>query len=378
MCCPILNLAKQLIEIPSISPLDLGCQKIITQRLSDIGFTVEEMNFKDTHNLWATRGVGRNLTFLGHTDVVDPGKLSDWNTKPFVPVVNDGILFGRGSADMKGALAAMIVAVERFIRDYPKYNGKISFLITSDEESHAINGTKHVVEELQLRNEKIDYCLVGEPSSSKILGDTIKNGRRGSITADLVVYGKQGHVAYPHLANNSIHIIVPFLSSLLLTNWSNGNVFFPPTSLQIINITTGNSVNNMIPGEINIKFNFRFGNDVTVEIIKDLVDKILSNFLLKYSINWTVSAQPFLTKTGNFIEVVKTVIKDVIKIPTKIVTTGGTSDGRFVSVMGSQIIELGLINKTIHQVNEHISIVDLQLLCKIYEYIIKKIMIDNH
>ncbi|CAL4318975.1 succinyl-diaminopimelate desuccinylase [Buchnera aphidicola] len=374
MFCPIINLAKELINIPSISPLDLGCQNIIAKRLSSIGFTVEIMNFKDTCNLWATRGKGKTLTLLGHTDVVHPGKICHWNSLPFESVVKDGMLFGRGSADMKGALAAMVVAVERCIASVPKHNGRLSFLITSDEESSAVNGTKKVLEKLNLRNEKIDYCLVGEPSSSNILGDVIKNGRRGSMTANLTIYGIQGHVAYPQFAKNPIHFIVPFLSSLISTEWSIGNINFPSTSMQLTDIRSGKGGNNIIPGEIFIQFNFRFGNDITSDNIKDIVNELLSKHLLKYTINWNISAKPFLTRSGNLLNTVKKVVKHVGGIIPKVLTTGGTSDGRFFSIMGAQVVELGLINKTIHKVNEYTKVVDLQLLTKMYENIIKDLI----
>jgi len=374
MFCPIINLAKELINIPSISPLDLGCQKIIAKRLCDIGFEVEIMNFKDTCNLWATRGIGKTLTLLGHTDVVDPGEICCWNTSPFKSVIQNGMLFGRGSADMKGALAAMVVATERFIASFPKHHGRLSFLITSDEESSAINGTKRVLETLKLRNERIDYCLVGEPSSSNILGDVVKNGRRGSMTADLIIQGTQGHVAYPQLANNPIHLILPFLSSLISTKWSTGNIYFPPTSMQITNIKSGYGSNNIIPGDIFIQFNFRFGDDVTSDDIKNIVYGLLSKYSLKYSINWTISAAPFLTKSGKLLNVVTEVVKRIGDIIPKVLTTGGTSDGRFFSIMETQVVELGLINKTIHQVNEYVKIVDLQLLTQMYEHIIKDLI----
>ncbi|CAL4042282.1 succinyl-diaminopimelate desuccinylase [Buchnera aphidicola] len=374
MLCPVVNLAKELINIPSISPFDLGCQNIIAKHLSDIGFVVEIMNFKDTCNLWATRGTGKTLTLLGHTDVVDPGETRNWNTLPFESVVKKGILFGRGSADMKGALAAMVIAVGRCVKSFPKHNGRLSFLITSDEESSAINGTKKVLEKLKLRNERIDYCLVGEPSSSNILGDVVKNGRRGSMTADLIIYGKQGHVAYPNLAKNPIFLIVPFLSSLISIKWSSGNMYFPPTSMQLTNIKSGYGSNNVIPGEIFIQFNFRFGDDITTDNIKDVVHKLLSDHLLEYSINWNISAFPFLTKSGKLLNTVIKVVEHIGNIIPKILTTGGTSDGRFFSIMGSEVVELGLINKTIHQVNEHIKVRDLQLLTTMYEHIIKDLI----
>ncbi|HMI77117.1 MAG TPA: succinyl-diaminopimelate desuccinylase, partial [Buchnera sp. (in: enterobacteria)] len=298
MFCPVLKLAKQLISIPSISPMDLGCQKIIIERLCAIGFKVELINIKDTCNFWATKGYGKTLTFLGHTDVVNPGKLCNWHIPPFQPVVKNGLLFGRGAADMKGALAAMVVAVERFVKKYPNHTGRLSFLVTSDEESSAINGTKKVVEKLKSIQECIDYCLIGEPSSSEILGDVVKNGRRGSITASITVYGIQGHVAYPIFGDNPIHKVLPFLTSLITENWSQGNNFFPPTQVQIINIQSGDGSHNIIPGELFVEFNFRFGNDISILDIQKKVEKFLLDYCLNYSIKWNISAKPFFTKSG--------------------------------------------------------------------------------
>jgi len=375
MLCPVLKLAQKLISIPSISPVDLGCQKIIMERLSAIGIKVETINIKDTCNFWATRGHGKTLTFLGHTDVVKPGKICNWKTLPFHPVITNGMLFGRGAADMKGALAAMVIAVERFVQSYPNHSGRLSFLITSDEESSAVNGTKKVVEKLKIRQEVIDYCLVGEPSSSEFLGDVIKNGRRGSITARLTVYGVQGHVAYPTLVNNPIHKILPFLISLTDNIWSSGNEFFPPTQVQIVNFQAGYGSNNIVPGELSVEFNFRFGNDISVIDLKNKVEKLLLKHCLQYTITWNVSAKPFFTQSGVLLKSIVAAIKKVNNIQPKVLTTGGTSDGRFLSCLGSEVIELGLINKTIHQVNECVEVSDLHLLSVMYEYVMKKIFI---
>ncbi|XBC44453.1 MAG: succinyl-diaminopimelate desuccinylase [Buchnera aphidicola (Schlechtendalia peitan)] len=377
MMCPVVRLAKQLISIPSISPKDLGCQEIIFDRLIKIGFSIENMNCSDTHNMWACRGEGVTLAFLGHTDVVPSGDEDNWKFPPFIPTIHNGYLFGRGVADMKGALAAMIIAVENIVRKYPNHTGRLAFLITSDEESKATNGTIKIVDRLISRKEKIDYCLVGEPSSIELLGDVIKNGRRGSLTAYLHIYGIQGHIAYSHLADNPIHNVLPFLLNLISMKWDNGNVFFPPTSLQIYDIQSGTGTDNIIPETLLVKFNFRFGNSITINIIKEKVRLLLLNFNLKYEIEWKLSGMPFITESGLLIDVVANVIKEQCCIVPKILTTGGTSDGRFMSKMGSQIVELGLISKTIHQSNECTKISDLKLLSRMYECIIKKLLLNS-
>ncbi|ANF16903.1 succinyl-diaminopimelate desuccinylase [Buchnera aphidicola (Schlechtendalia chinensis)] len=373
--CPVIRLAKQLISIPSISPLDLGCQKIILDRLIKIGFSIEQMNYRDINNIWAYKGSGTTLAFAGHTDVVHPGDENGWKFPPFFPVVHDGYLFGRGSADMKGALSAMIIAVENFVMKYPNHSGRIAFLITSDEESKAINGTKRIVKNLMLRKENIEYCVVGEPSSVALLGDVIKNGRRGSLTACLYIYGVQGHIAYARLSDNPIHEVLPFLSNLVSINWDNGNKFFPPTSLQIYEIQSGIGCNNMTPDRLLVKFNLRFSNVITSCSIKKRIEKLLIDFGLKYKIDWELSGTPFITKSGLLIDVVKDIIIKKCGISPKLLTTGGTSDGRFVYRMGSQILELGLVNKTIHQLNECTKVSDLKLLSEIYECIIEKLLL---
>ncbi|XBC41859.1 MAG: succinyl-diaminopimelate desuccinylase [Buchnera aphidicola (Kaburagia rhusicola rhusicola)] len=376
MICPIVSLAKQLIAIPSISPMDLGCQKIISHRLINAGFSVEHMNCNGTYNIWAYRGEGTTLAFSGHTDVVPSGNNKNWKFPPFVPTIYNECLFGRGAADMKGALAAMIVAVETFVKKYPNHTGRLAFLITSDEESKAIYGTKKIVENLLSRQEKIEYCLIGEPSSVVLLGDVIKNGRRGSLTAHLHIYGKQGHIAYPHLANNPIHNVLSFLNNLVSIKWDCGNSFFPPSSLQIYEIKSGANSDNVIPEQLSLKFNLRFGNVLTIDDFKSKVEKLLCEANLKYSIQWKLSGEPFVTKSGLLIDVTTDVIQHLCRITPKLLTTGGTSDGRFISKMGSQILELGLTNETIHQLNEHIKISDLQLLSDIYKNIIKRLLLD--
>ncbi|XBC38269.1 MAG: succinyl-diaminopimelate desuccinylase [Buchnera aphidicola (Floraphis choui)] len=377
MVCSVIDLAKELIAIPSISPRDLGCQKIISERLINSGFSVECMDYRDTCNIWAYKGKGTTLAFSGHTDVVPSGENNNWKFPPFVPTVYNGCLFGRGVADMKGALAAMIIASEEFVKKHPNHTGRLAFLITSDEESKAIYGTKKIVDNLISIQEKIDYCLIGEPSSVKFLGDSIKNGRRGSLTAYLRIYGIQGHVAYPNLANNPIHNILPFLSDLVSINWDSESTFFPPTSLQIYDIQSGSGFDNVIPGQLLVKFNLRFGDTTNVDVVKDRIQELLIKFGLKYDIEWKLSGMPFITKSGLLIDVVSDIIQKMCGIKPNLLTTGGTSDGRFISKMGSQILELGLVNKTIHQSNEHIKISDLKLLSRIYECIIEKLLLHD-
>ena len=374
MFCPIVYLTQQLIRCRSLSPKDDGCQELLIKRLKSIDFNIEQININDTSNFWATRGKGKTLVFAGHTDVVHPGNINDWNTPPFEPIINNGILFGRGAADMKGSLAAMIVAIERFIAMYPKHQGRLAFLITSDEESSAINGTIKVIQRLMSRKEKIDYCIIGEPTSTNIVGDTIKNGRRGSITANLVIHGIQGHVAYPYLANNPIHIAIPILNKLINKIWDNGNKFFSPSNLQITNIQAGTGMNNIIPGNLLIQFNLRFNTELTESMIKNYFLKLLNYSNLNYNIEWILSAKPFISLCGELTDTVINVIIDFNKLKPEILTNGGTSDGRFIINICSQIVELGLINTTIHKINECVKISDLQLLSAMYQSIIEKLI----
>ncbi|XBC39318.1 MAG: succinyl-diaminopimelate desuccinylase [Buchnera aphidicola (Nurudea shiraii)] len=371
----VLNLTKQLVSIPSISPMDLGCQKIISKRLISLGFSIECMDFHDTYNIWAYRGKGVTLAFSGHTDVVPIGNDKKWKFSPFVPTIHKGFLYGRGVSDMKGALAAMIVAVETFVKKYPNHSGRIAFLITSDEESKATYGTKKIVENLIFKKEKIDYCLIGEPSSVRYLGDIIKNGRRGSLSACLYIHGVQGHIAYPELADNPIHNVLQFLLNLLSVSWDNGNKYFPPTGFQIYEIHSSSNSDNMIPDTLLVKFNFRFGNSISIDLIKNKVEKLLNNSNVKYNIQWKLFGKPFVTKPGVLTDVVKNVIHKKCGIIPKLSTTGGTSDGRFIRKISPQILELGLINKTIHQSNENVKISDLKLLSVIYEEIIKTLLL---
>lgn len=374
MSCPVLDLAQQLIRRPSLSPDDAGCQEIMIARLKAIGFKIEAMNFGDTLNFWATRGEGKTLAFAGHTDVVPTGDPSLWVTGPFEPALRDGMLYGRGAADMKGSLAAMVVAAERFVASNPQHKGRLAFLITSDEEASAVNGTVKVVNALMERRERLDFCLVGEPSSTTRVGDIVKNGRRGSMTANLHVHGVQGHVAYPHLADNPVHRAMPALNELVATEWDRGNEFFPPTSMQIANINAGTGSNNVIPGELYVQFNFRFSTELTDAIIKQRVAELLDRHQLQYTLNWVVSGQPFLTSRGELVDAVVNAVRHYSEITPELQTTGGTSDGRFIALMGAQVVELGPVNATIHKINECVHAADLQLLSRMYQRIMEQLV----
>jgi len=374
MFCPVIELTQQLIRRPSLSPDDAGCQAIMIARLQALGFTVEPMNFGDTLNFWAWRGEGETLAFAGHTDVVPTGDAARWINPPFEPTIRDGVLYGRGAADMKGSLAAMIVAAERFIANHPNHKGRLAFLITSDEEAHATHGTVKVVEALMARNERLDYCLVGEPSSTEIVGDVVKNGRRGSMTANLTIHGVQGHVAYPHLADNPVHRALPALNELVVTEWDQGNEFFPPTSMQIANVQAGTGSNNVIPGELFVQFNFRFSTELTEATIKQHVQTLLERHQLLYSLAWQVSGQPFLTASGKLVNAVVKAVEHYNEIKPQLLTTGGTSDGRFIARMGAQVVELGPVNATIHKINECVKAADLQLLSRMYQRIMEQLI----
>ncbi|WP_047046103.1 succinyl-diaminopimelate desuccinylase [Vibrio mexicanus] len=372
---PTLALAKDLISRQSVTPEDAGCQEVMINRLKALGFEIEVMVFEDTTNFWARRGTETPLfTFAGHTDVVPAGPLEQWHTPPFEPTVIDGHLHGRGAADMKGSLACMIVAVEQFIAKNPDHKGSISFLITSDEEGPFINGTTRVVDTLMERNEIIDMCIVGEPSSTHAVGDVIKNGRRGSITGDLRVKGIQGHVAYPHLANNPVHQALPALAELAATKWDDGNEFFPPTSFQIPNLQSGTGASNVIPGEFDVQFNFRFSTELTDEEIKRRVHSTLDSHGLDYDLKWTLSGHPFLTDKGNLLDAVVKAVSDVNHKTPELLTTGGTSDGRFIARMGSQVVELGPVNATIHKVNECVNVADLEKLTDMFEKTLENLL----
>ncbi|MCY6413708.1 succinyl-diaminopimelate desuccinylase [Acinetobacter sp. VNH17] len=370
-----LELSLQLLRQPSVTPVDHDCQNIMAERLTKVGFNIENMRFEDVDNLWARRGTESPVfCFAGHTDVVPTGQLDAWNSDPFLPSIRDGKLYGRGSADMKTALAAMVVASERFVTKHPNHKGSIAFLITSDEEGPSINGTVKVVETLEARNEKMTWCLVGEPSSTHQLGDIVKNGRRGSLNGVLTVQGKQGHVAYPHLAQNPIHLATKALDELCATTWDNGNEYFPATSFQISNIHAGTGATNVIPGTLEVTFNFRYSTEVTAEILKQRVIETLDKHQLNYSIDWTLSGLPFLTPVGELVNAARTAIKNVAGVETELSTSGGTSDGRFIAPTGAQVLELGVLNATIHQINEHVNVDDLEPLAEIYEQILEQLL----
>ncbi|MBE4578180.1 succinyl-diaminopimelate desuccinylase [Vibrio navarrensis] len=365
---PVLALTKDLISRQSVTPEDAGCQDVMIERLQALGFEIERMVFEDTTNFWAHRGSEAPLfAFAGHTDVVPAGKLDQWHTPPFEPTEKDGYLYGRGAADMKGSLAAMVVATERFIAQHPDHKGSIGFLITSDEEGPFINGTVRVVETLMARDENIDMCIVGEPSSTAIVGDVVKNGRRGSITGDLTVKGTQGHVAYPHLADNPVHKSLLAIHELATTEWDQGNEFFPPTSFQIPNVQAGTGASNVIPGEFHVQFNLRFSTELNNDAIVERVTSTLNRYDLNYDLKWTFNGDPFLTDTGALLDAVVAAVDEVNQTKPALLTTGGTSDGRFIARMGGQVVELGPVNATIHKVNECVKIDDLEKLTDMYQ-----------
>ncbi|KDM92997.1 succinyl-diaminopimelate desuccinylase [Photobacterium galatheae] len=373
---PVIALTKDLISRASVTPEDEGCQDVMIARLEKLGFQIETMVFEDTTNLWARRGTEAPLfVFAGHTDVVPAGPAEQWHTPPFEPTIIDGYLHGRGAADMKGSLACMIVSIERFLAEHPDHQGSIALLITSDEEGPFINGTTRVVDTLEARNEKIDMCIVGEPSSTHEVGDVVKNGRRGSITGDLVVKGVQGHVAYPHLADNPVHKAMPALAELASTVWDHGNDYFPPTSFQIANMAAGTGASNVIPGELKVQFNLRFSTELTNEDIQRKVHSVLDAHGLEYDLAWTFNGQPFLTDKGTLLKAVVSAIEEVNHQPPELLTTGGTSDGRFIARTGAQVVELGPVNATIHKVNECVKIADLEKLTDMYQKVLENILV---
>jgi succinyl-diaminopimelate desuccinylase len=363
----------ELVSRPSVTPKDEGCQDYMSAILEPLGFERENLVFHDTTNMWSRRGTQAPLfCFAGHTDVVPTGPSNKWKYPPFEPTIEDGFIYGRGTADMKGSLAAMLCATEQFVKDYPQHKGSIAYLITSDEEGPFINGTTRVIDTLEERNEKIDYCIVGEPSSTERTGDVIKNGRRGSLTGDLQVKGIQGHVAYPHLVKNPIHAIAPALAELSRTQWDTGNDYFPPTSFQVSNIHAGTGAGNVVPGTIDVCFNFRFSTELSNEILIAKVEEILARHELDFHLDWTFNGQPFLTDSGTLVEAAVESIKSVSGIDTELSTAGGTSDGRFIAPTGAQVIELGPENATIHQLDEKVKISNLESLVSIYYEILKK------
>jgi len=362
-----LQLAQQLIARPSLTPKDEGCLQIIGQRLEKIGFKLEMLRYGEVDNLWARRGnSGKVICFAGHTDVVPTGPADKWHSPPFTPTIRDGMLYGRGAADMKGSLAAFVTAIEKFVAAHPEHAGSIALLLTSDEEGVAVDGTVRVVEALQARGEKMDYCIVGEPTAVSKTGDTIKNGRRGSLSGSLTVKGVQGHIAYPHLVKNPIHLAAPAIAELAATVWDAGNEYFPPTSWQISNIHGGTGATNVVPGTVDILFNFRFSTASTVDGLKARVHAILDKHGLQYDLLWEMSGKPYLTPRGNLVEAVSAAIKHVTGIDTELSTTGGTSDGRFIADICPQVIELGPLNATIHKLNECVAVADLDTLSEVY------------
>lgn len=370
-----LALSKALINRNSVTPEDAGCQKLLCDRLEPYGFTVENMRFEEVDNIWLRRGTERPLLcFAGHTDVVPTGPITDWDSDPFNAEIREGLLYGRGAADMKSSIAAFTVASERFVKDFPEHEGSIAYLITSDEEGPSVNGTVKVIEALEARNEKIDWCLVGEPSSKDTLGDVIKNGRRGSLNGYLTIYGQQGHVAYPHLADNPMHLAAPMLAELVAMEWDKGNEFFPPTTFQVSNINSGTGATNVIPGQVDIIFNFRFSTEVTADQLKQRVQDLLEKHGLDVELKWVLSGVPFLTAEGELVAAAVESIKEVTGTDTELSTSGGTSDGRFIAPTGAQVLELGPRNATIHQINECVEVDDLEPLEEIYYRIMKKLL----
>lgn len=372
---PTITLTKQLVERPSITPKDAGCQALIGQRLQALGFKLETMVFEDTTNLWARRGKDEPVfCFAGHTDVVPAGDTNSWTFPPFEPTEHDGYLYGRGTADMKGSLAAMVVAVEHFVQRHPDHQGSIAFLITSDEEGPFINGTTRVIDTLEARQEKITWCLVGEPSSQNECGDMVKNGRRGSLSGTLQVQGKQGHVAYPHLAINPIHLAAPALTELSQVSWDQGNAFFPPTSFQISNIEAGTGAENVIPDTLRVAFNLRFSTEQTAQQLILRVESILDKHELKYAIAWKINGEPFITESGKLLQAIHQAVQQVKGQEPVLSTSGGTSDGRFIAPTGAEVVELGPVNATIHQVNECVSLNDLIELTQMYEHTLEYLL----
>jgi succinyl-diaminopimelate desuccinylase len=362
-----LALTCDLMSRASVSPTDSGCQALMGERLAALGFRIENLRFGDVDNFWARRGVdGPLFCFAGHTDVVPPGPLEEWHSDPFTPVIRDGVLYGRGAADMKSGLAAMVTACEDFVGRHPDHRGSIAFLITSDEEGPSIDGTKRVVEVLKSRRESIDWCLVGEPSSESVLGDTIKIGRRGSLSGRLTVHGIQGHIAYPQFADNPIHALAPALAELASRTWDRGNEHFQPTTFQVSNIAAGTGAPNVIPGELKARFNLRFSTEQTVESLQATVAGILAKHGVKHTLDWFISGYPFLTAPGTLSEAAARAVKEELDMTAKLSTGGGTSDGRFIAPLGAQVIELGVVNATIHKANECVRVEDIERLRRTY------------
>ena len=372
---PVLDLTAELMRRPSVSPEDHGCIDLITSKLEPLGFANERLPFGPVENLWATHGsAGPVLCFAGHTDVVPTGPREEWQTDPFAPVLKEGVLYGRGAADMKSGLAAMVVASERFIARHPRHRGTLAFLLTSDEEGPSVDGTRRVVEVLQARGQKIDWCIVGEPTSDTRLGDTVKIGRRGSLSGKLTVHGVQGHVAYPHLADNPVHAVAPALAELSTRVWDKGNKYFQATTFQVSNINAGTGAPNVIPGELRLRFNIRFSTEQTVERLQRTIVDLFDRHRINYTIEWFVSGLPFFTEPGDLSQAVQTAVREIAGLDPTLSTTGGTSDGRFIAPTGTQVVELGVINASIHKVNECVRASDVESLARMYERIMELLL----
>lgn len=373
---PTLELARELVRRPSVTPDDAGCQALLAERLAPLGFRIEPMPFGAVRNLWARRGgEGPLLCFVGHTDVVPPGPREAWRHDPFEPVVEDGFLYGRGAADMKGSLAAMVTACERFLARQPDHRGSIAFLVTSDEEGPAVDGTVRVVETLAARGERIDWALVGEPTAEREAGDVVKNGRRGSLSGRLRVLGRQGHVAYPDKADNPIHRFAPALAELVAARWDEGNEHFPPTTFQVSNLRAGTGAGNVIPGELEAWFNFRYSTETTAEALRERVEATLARHGLRYELAWEHAGAPFLTPEGELLEAVRAAVAAVTGRAPRLSTSGGTSDGRFIAPTGAQVVELGPCNATIHQVDERVGVDELERLSRMYEAVLERLLV---
>lgn len=373
---PVLDLTKALISRHSITPEDEGCQQLLASELAESGFKAEHLPFEEVQNLWLRRNTASPLlVFAGHTDVVPTGPLEHWDNDPFTPTIRDGKLYGRGAADMKSSIAAFTVAVREFVQAHPDHRGSIAMLITSDEEGPSVNGTVKVCEYLKQQGVQPDFCIVGEPTSTRALGDVIKNGRRGSLSGKVLIQGLQGHVAYPHLARNPIHLCAPALHELATTEWDQGNEYFPPTTFQISNFHAGTGATNVVPGTAEFLFNIRFSTASTVETLKSRVQNILDAHGLQSSIEWTLGGEPFLTPRGDLSEALSSAIRDVTGVETELSTTGGTSDGRFIAKICPQVIEFGPINATIHQINEHIDVESLEPLAAIYRKTLENLLL---
>ena len=370
-----LELAKDLISRQSNTPFDAGCQELMISRLEPLGFKIERMRFDDVDNFYARKGTsGPLLVFAGHTDVVPTGPVDQWHTPPFEPTIKDGMLYGRGAADMKTSCAAFITAIEDFVAKHPNHPGSIGLLITSDEEGIAVNGTVKVVEALKARNEFFDYCIVGEPTSNKVVGDMIKNGRRGSLSGRLIVKGVQGHIAYPHLVKNPIHMVAPAIKDMVDTVWDEGNEYFPPTSWQISNMNGGTGATNVVPGEVTILFNFRFSTASTEQNLKERVYAILDKHALEYDLEWEYSP-PYITPKGNLVAAFSEAIQESYGVNPELSTTGGTSDGRFIADICKQVIEFGPLNATIHKLNECVAVADIEPLKDTYRITLEKLLL---